>query len=97
MIYRNKNTGQPDKYNTHYVRGDNATIQPLEEIMAQANDTSIKKEFTQEQIQILLQAIDLIVKSMERRAASETDPELKNIWNSKKDKAQILASKLRLT
>lgn len=66
--------------------------------MADAKNEMIKKEFTQEQVQLVITGLDMYFKSMARRATSDTeDQEAKNLWLKKGDQAQVLITKMRLT
>lgn len=57
----------------------------------------ITKIFTQKQIQMLLDALNMAQKSYDRRIAAESDLDAQGVWQSKLDQVNILASKIRLT
>lgn len=61
-----------------------------------ANDM-VKKEFTPEQIQQILNALEMAKKSYERRINAESDLDAKGVWQKKVDSINVLASKVRLT
>lgn len=55
------------------------------------------KDFTPAQNEILLSALDMYVKSFNRRVAAEIDSEARAVWQRKIDAANVLVSKIRST
>lgn len=64
--------------------------------MADTNK-SILKTFTQKEMEQLLHALNMAQKSLDRRINAESDEDAKNVWQTKLDMLNVLASKLRLT
>lgn len=48
-------------------------------------------------MEILLTALSMLEKSLERRIVAEVDADARAVWQRKKDEASVLGSKLRLT
>lgn len=57
----------------------------------------IVKKLAQREIEVLLSALEMLSKSLERRIVAETDADAKAVWQKKKDEVAVLASKMRLT
>ena len=56
----------------------------------------VKKEFTARQVEVLLQGLEMLKKSLNRRIVAETDVDAGAMWQRKFDEASVLVSKLRL-
>lgn len=65
--------------------------------MATKDESLATKQFTQDQIVLLLAALEMARKSYERRENAEAVFDAKVVWQQMQDRINILASKIRLT